>query len=144
MAITPHPIGSSFVLKTATVVFKREGATDSDDFSLHIGDIILNPTIQSGSWTGCSGNVISEQGVATWAAQFGLLQDLEDNGLLWWLMDHEGEKADVTATLKSGADPVYFTVTLSPAQIGGAIGANPLSSSVTMACDGKPTKTPPA
>lgn len=143
MAITAHPVVNSFTLKTATVVFKRHGVTDSDDFTEHVGDITLTPSVQSGSWTGCSGNVITDQGIATWAAAFGLTQDLDDNSFLWWLLDHEGEKADVTITLKSGADPVYITVTLSPAQIGGAVGSNPLSSSVTMAVDGKPSRVAP-
>ena len=139
MTTIPHPVTDPYVLKTASVLFQLEGATDSDDFSKHIGGITFTPTAQSGSWTGASGNVISEQGIATWAATFGLVQDLDDEGFMLWLLLHEGEKANVTATLKSGTGAFTFTVTLTPAAIGGEVGPNPLSSSVTLPMDGKPT-----
>ena len=138
MATIVHEVGDSFVLKTASVLFKLVGATDTDDFSKHIGDITFTPTSSSGSWTGCTGNVITEQGIATWTAGFGLVQDLDPDGFLLWLLEHEGEKAQVTATLKSGTGAFTFTVTIVPATIGGAIGANPLSSTVTLPMDGKP------
>lgn len=138
MATVTHEVGKAFVLKTTSVVFTRDGATDSDDFSKHIGEVAFTPSVQTGTWTGVSGNVISDQGIATWTTTFGLIQDLADNGFLRWLLIHEGEKADAVVTFADGADPCTVTVTLSPAQIGGAVGANPLSSSVTMATDGKP------
>lgn len=138
MTVTPHPVSNPYTLKTATCVFEREGATSSDDFSDHIGEITLTPNTASGSWTSITGKVITENGIATWAAGFGLVQDLDDASFLRWLLAHEGEKAEVTATLKGGADSVIFTVTLSPASIGGAAGADPLSSNVTMPIDGKP------
>jgi len=141
MAVNPHDVVNPFTLKTASVLFKLEGATDSDDFSKPISDITFTPTAQSGSWTGCSGNTISEQGIATWVAGFGLVQDLDDDSLLLWLLEHEGEKAEVTATLKTGATAFVFTVTLTPATIGGAIGPNPLSSTVNLPMDGKPVPT---
>ena len=138
MATIDHPVTLPYVLKTATCVFTRDGATDSDDFTDHVGEITLTPSIQTGSWTGIGGNVISDQGIATWAAQFGLIQDLDENGFLRWLLVHEGEKATVVATLASGADTLTIDVTLSPATIGGAVGPNPLTGTVTMAVDGRP------
>lgn len=141
MATVSHPIVQSFVLKTASVLFTRAGATDADDFTKHIGEIGLTPTTAAGSWTGISGNVVAEQGIATWSAQFGLIQDLGENSFLRWLLAHEGDKAAVVATLASGADPISFTVTLSPASIGGAVGPNPLTGTVTMVIDGKPLWT---
>lgn len=140
MATIPHPVGEHYTLKTATVIFQLAGATDSDDFSDHVGEVTFTPTSQSGSWTSVNGNVLSEQGVATWAATLGLVQDLDDDGFLLWLLAHEGEKATVTATLKSGTGAFSFVVTLTPATIGGAPGANPLSSTVTLPMDGKPER----
>ncbi len=140
MTTTMHTVGTPYVLKTASVVFTLNGATDSDDFSKHIGEITFTPSATSGSWTGCSGNVISEQGIATWTATFSMIQDLDDDGFLLWLLDNEGAKADFSATLKSGTGAFSGTVTLTPATIGGAPGADPLSSSVTLPMDGKPVK----
>lgn len=144
MATIAHPVTDAYVLKTLSILFKRKGATDTDDFTKHVGGVTFTPTAQSGSWTGASGNVISEQGIATWVATLGLVQDLDDDGFMLWLLAHEGEKADVTATLKSGTGAFTFTVTLTPAAIGGEVGPNPLSSSVTLPMDGKPVFVPPA
>ena len=141
MTTVTHEVVNPYTLKTARVLFKLEGSADTDDFSKPISDITFTPTSQSGSWTGCTGNVISEQGIATWVAGFGLAQDLDDDSFMLWLLEHEGEKAQVTATLKSGAKAFVFTVTLTPATIGGAVGPNPLSSSVSFPMDGKPVPT---
>lgn len=138
MATTAHTVTRPYVLKTAQAIFTRAGAEDADDFSDHIGEVTLTPTSQSGSWTGITGKTISDQGIATWAATLGLIQDLDDNGLLRWLLQHEGEKATLALTLATGADTITIDVTLSPSQIGGAVGPNPLSGSVTLAVDGKP------
>lgn len=137
MSTTPHEVVSPYTLKTATCTFKIGTATP-DDFSDHIGEITLTPTATSGSWTSINGKVITENGIATWAAGFGLVQDLDDASFLRYLLDNEGTKALVEATLANGTDKVTFTVTLAPATIGGASGANPLSSTVTMPIDGKP------
>lgn len=144
MATVPHPVGQAYVLKTATVLIQRDGAADVDDFSDHVGEITLTPTSSSGSWTAVNGKVISDQSVSTWAATLGLVQDLDSSGLLRYLLTHEGEKADVVATLADGADDLNITVTLSPATIGGQPGANPLASSVTLPMDGRPEFTPAA
>lgn len=140
MPTIAHPVTDFYTLKTASVVFKLDGATDSDDFSDHIGEIAFNPASQTGSWTSINGKVVSENGIATWTATMGLVQDLNDQSFLLWLLEHEGEKASVTATLKSGTGAFTFDVTLTPAQIGGQVGSNPLSSQVTLPMDGKPVK----
>lgn len=138
MTVTDHPIVSPYTLKTASVIFQLSGATTSDDFSDHIGEITLNPSAQSGSWVGVTGNTVSDQATATWAATLGLIQDLDDASLLRWLLTNEGQKATCTAVLASGKDTLTFTFTVTPAQIGGAAGSTPLSSSVTVPIDGKP------
>ncbi len=138
MATIAHPVVLPYVLKTASCLITRDGAADTDDFTDHVGEITLTPNVQSGSWTGVGGNVISEQGIATWTAGLGLIQDLDANGLLRYLLIHEGEKATIACALVDSADVVTVTVKLSPATIGGPVGSNPLTGTVTMAVDGKP------
>jgi hypothetical protein len=138
MATVNHPVVKPYVLKTANVKFKLSGATDTDDFTPHISEIRLTPSTPSGSWTGVSGNVISDQGVATWTAQFGAIQDLDTAGLLRWLLANQGKKADVTAILATGAGTITCTVTLAAGEIGGAVGADPLTFTTPMAVDGTP------
>lgn len=134
---TPVAVESPYTMKTATVVITPDGGAASD-FSNHIGEITLAPTAQSGSWTAISGYVLQDVGKSTWACTLGIIQDLADSGLLRYLMEHEGEKAEVEATLATGADLLTFTVTLSPSTIGGAAGPNPLSGTVTLPVDGTP------
>lgn len=143
MTAIAHEIVSPYTLKTATMTFQLLDATgtptgDVDDFTDHIGSITFTPTAQSGSWTGASGNVVSENGVATWVAGFGLIQDLDAESLLMYLLEHEGVKAKFSGKLKSGTRTVSGIVTLTPATIGGDVGPNPLSSTVNMPMDGKP------
>lgn len=143
MTATDHPIVSPFTLKTANMVFQLlDGAGQPsgtpDDFTDHIGSISFTPTSQSGAWTGCGGNVVSENGIATWVAGFGLIQDLDDSSFLRWLLTHEGAKATFSGKLKSGTDTVSGTVTLTPAAIGGDIGPAPLSSTVSFPMDSHP------
>lgn len=143
MAVTPIEVVRPFVLKTAKATFAIIDPATGDpgtvqDWSLHIGELTLTPSTQSGSWTGISGNVVSDLSIATWAAQFGLIQDLDDSGFLRWLLEEEGSKAEVVVTFASGADPCTFVVTLTPSTLGGAVGPNPLSGTVTMSVDGRP------
>lgn len=141
MATISHPIVTPYVFKTGSVTFKLDGATDVDDFTKHISELTLTPSTQSGTWTGISGNVIADQGLATWAAQFGLAQDLDDESLLWFLFDNEGSKAQVVFIPATGAATLTFDVVLSAANIGGAVGPNPLGATVTMAVSGKPVRS---
>lgn len=138
MATVAHPIVEAFVLKTATCTFKLADSLDTDDFTPQIHAVKITPTVQSGSWAGIGGNTTSEQGMATWAASFGAIQDLDAESFQRWLFDNEGKKALVTATLKSGSDALTFTVTLAPGEIGGEVGPNPLTFTVPMPCDAKP------
>lgn len=138
-----HPIVSAYTLKTLTMTFQLLDAAgdptgDVEDFTDHIGGVTFKPTSQTGTWTGGSGNVVSEVGTATWVAGFGLIQDLDPESLLMYLLENEGAKAQFSGKLKTGTRTVQGIVTLTPAQIGGEPGANPLSSTVDLPMDGKP------
>lgn len=136
--MTAIPVTSPYVLKTASCIITR-GANAPDDFTKHVDEITLTPAASSGTWVGISGNVIQDQGIATWAATLGLIQDLASTGLLRYLLEHEGEKATIEAALASGSDTLSIEVTLTPATIGGAAGdVNPKASKVTLPMDGKP------
>lgn len=137
MALIAHPVVDPLILKTATVVIAREGATDTDDFTDHVGELTLTPAGTAVSWVGIGGNTLQDQGVATWSATLGLIQDLDSNGLLRYLLAHEGEKATITATLKDAADVVTIDVTLTPTAIGGSPGAF-ATGTATLPVDGKP------
>lgn len=138
MATVDHSVVKPYTLKTASVKFKIAGATDTDDFSKHIDEIRLKPTTQSGSWIGVTGNVVSDQSIATWKATFGLVQDLDTTGLLRWLLANDGKKADATVVLATGGGTISFTFTIAAAEIGGKVGSTPLSSTAEMAVDGTP------
>ena len=138
MAAVAHPITTPLTMKTATVTAAVTGSADTDTLTPQVGEITLTPTTQTGSWTGVSGNVQSDQSIATWAVTLGMIQDIATTGMLRWLLTNEGKKATFTCVLVTGVT-VTFTATISPAQIGGAPSAGPLTSTVTLACDGKPS-----
>ncbi len=137
MAVVAHPVTTPLTFKVATLTAAVVGATDTDTLTPQVGEITFTPSTQSGSWTGVSGNVVADQGVATWALTLGMIQDVAATGMLRWLLTNEGKKAVFTALLTTGVTAT-ITATISPAQIGGAVTPGPLTSTVTLACDGKP------
>lgn len=137
MATVNHPVTTPLTYKTATVNAIVAGSADTDNLSPQVGELRFVPSTQSGSWTGVGGNVVSDQAIATWAVVVGMIQDVAASGMLRWLLANEGKKATFTALLTTGVTAT-FTATLSPAEIGGAPSPGPLSSTVTLAMDGKP------
>ena len=137
MAVINHPVTTPLVFKVATLTAAVVGATDTDTLSPQVGEIKLTPSVQSGSWTGVGGNVVSDQGIATWQLTLGMIQDVAASGMLRWLLANEGRKCVFTSLLTTGVT-VTITAVISPAQIGGAVTPGPLTSTVTLACDGKP------
>mgnify|MGYP000869351020 CR=1 FL=1 len=137
MAVVAHPVTTPLTFKVATLTAAVVGATDTDTLSPQVSEITFTPTTQSGSWTGVGGNVVSDQGIATWALTLGMIQDVAANGMLRWLLANEGKKCAFTALLITGV-AAAITATISPAQIGGGVTPGPLTSTVTLACDGKP------
>ena len=137
MAVVAHPVTKPLSYKVATLTAAVVGATDTDTLTPQVGELTFVPTTQSSTWTGIGGNVVSDQSIATWAVTLGMLQDVDTTGLVRWLLTNEGKKCVLTALLTTGVT-VTITVTLSPAQIGGAVAPGYLTSTVTLAADGKP------
>lgn len=137
MAEIEHPVTAPLSFKVGTLSAAVAGSADTDDLTPQVSEIRFTPTTQSGSWTGISGNSVSDQSIATWAATLGCIQDVASSGLLRWLLANEGKKAEFDAQLTTGVT-VGFTATISPAEIGGAVGPGYLTSTVTLAMDGKP------
>lgn len=137
MAVVAHPITTPLTFKTSTVTAAVTGSADTDTLTPQVGEITLTPSTQSGSWTGVGGNVQSDQAIATWALTLGMIQDVAATGMLRWLLTNEGKKCTFTMLLVTGVT-VTAIATISPAQIGGAPQAGPLTSTVTLAMDGKP------
>lgn len=137
MAVVNHPITTPLSFKVATLTGAVAGSADTDTLSPQVSEIAFVPTTSSGSWTGISGNVVSDQGIATWSLSLGMIQDVATTGMLRWLLTNEGKKCIFTALLTTGVTAT-ITATISPAQIGGAVSPGPLTSTVTLICDGKP------
>ena len=137
MAVVAHPITTPLSYKVATLTAAVVGDTNTDTLSPQVSEITFTPTTQNATWTGIGGNVVSDQSIATWTVTLGMIQDVATTGLVRWLLTNEGKKCLLTALLTTGVT-VTITVTLSPAQIGGAVAPGYLTSTVTLAADGKP------
>lgn len=137
MAAVNHPITTPLTFGTSTVTAAVVGATDTDTLTPQVGEVTFTPNTQTGTWTGVGGNVVQAQSIASWTMTLGCIQDLAATGMLRWLLNNEGKKAVFTILLITGVT-VTITATISPAQIGGATGNPILTSTVTLACDGKP------
>lgn len=140
MAVVNHPVTTPLTYKVATLTAAVVGSSDTDTLSPQVSEITFTPTSQSGSWTGVGGNVVQDQGIASWALTLGMIQDVSATGMLRWLLTNEGKKATFVALLTTGVTATIAAM-ISPAQIGGAVGPGPLTSTVTLACDGKPAFT---
>lgn len=137
MAVVAHPVTTPLSYKVATLTGAVVGAVDTDTLSPQVSEVTFVPTTQSGSWTGIGGNVVSDQSIATWAVTLGMIQDVAATGMVRWLLANEGKKCVFTALLTTGVTAT-FTATISPAQIGGAVAPGYLTSTVSLAMDGKP------
>lgn len=137
MATVTHPISKPLIYNVATLSAAIVGATDTDTIGLQVNEVTLTPSAQTGTWTGIGGNVVQTMGIATWAAQLGMIQDVDTTGLVRWLLANEGKKAVFTLLATTGVT-VTFTATLTPATIGGPQGSAYLTSTVTLPVDGKP------
>ena len=139
MPTVNHAVAKPYILKTLSVQFKRAGAVDPDDFSDHVGTFQTTPAAGVASWTSGNGKTIQRTATATWSVTLGLVQDLDPSGLLRWLLDHEGEQAQVLVTFDTGTDPYVADVTLSPAGFGGAADGSIAAATVSLPVSGSPT-----
>lgn len=136
MSTTIRPVTKPYALKTLSVLFKRAGSADADDFSDHISQLAPAPTAASASWTSGNGKTIQRTAASTWQITLGLVQDLDPSGLLRWLIEHEGEQAHLLATFDTATDPMLAEVTLSPAGFGGTADGSIAATTVTLAVSG--------
>ena len=138
MAVVAHPVTTPLSYKVGTLTAAVTGSADTDTLTPQVSELTFVPTTQSGSWTGIGGNVVADQSIATWNVTLGMIQDVASGGMLRWLLTNEGKKCTFTALLTTGVT-VTFIATISPATIGGAVTPGYLTSTVTLAMDGKPT-----
>jgi hypothetical protein len=130
--INPAPI----VLKDVTVTI------GADTFEKQVSAVTLTPTAASSTWQGMApGASYSDVALATWTAAITLAQDHETAGSLSdYLFANEGTKVTMIFKPRSTSGPSYqVTVSLTPGAIGGAVNAW-AEATVTLPCDGKPTK----
>ena len=137
MATINHPVTDPLSFKVGTLTAEVDGSADTDTLTPQVHEIRFSPATQSGSWIGIGGNVVADNSIATWNVTLGMIQDVAATGMLRWLLANEGKKADFVAGLVDGVT-VAFTATISPAEIGGAVAPGYLTSTVTLAMDGKP------
>lgn len=139
MAIIKTPVSKPLTMRTTRTLIHREGTADSDDFSSHIDEVSVVPTLAGGSsFTAIDGSVVQDPGAETWAATLNIIQDRDPDGLLRYLLAHTGTKAEIRCRFASDdTDELVFTVTLTAAGFGGK-SANIATSNVTFTCDAAP------
>lgn len=118
----------------------------ADNYELQISEATFNPTVNAQRWRAVGANKsYSDVDSAVWDLVLKLAQDHETAGSLSdFLYANEGTKQTASLKPKSGSGPSYqAVVTISPAGIGGAAAAW-AEGTVTLPCDGKPTKIPAA
>lgn len=131
-----------FALKTATALFTLLDGGEAEDFSSHIDTVLFNPSSSAETWTAIDSYSIGENSPETWSLELGLVQDLDQSGLLRFLMEHTGEKATLDVTLKRNAQPIKIVVTLASPSIGGTSDGSIARSTLTLQCDGRPEWQP--
>lgn len=140
--MTAISVKKPYSLKTATVTFTAAGETGSPfDFSDHISGITFTPSSSAGTFTAVNSKVISDISPSTWEVALNLVQDLDIDGFLRWLLENEGKKYTLNATFANGTDPCKIVVTARAASLGGSADGQLAVSSVTLPADGKPDFT---
>lgn len=112
------PLTQPYTLRDATLTIEE------DDFTAAVSAVTFVPTKRQ-PWRGVGGNSVGAP--ADWIANLALAQDLAEDGLLRYLLDHEGEQKTMIFTPTAQADPIAeeiwsigANVVCSPGQIGGA------------------------
>jgi len=126
-----------YSLKNATL------AIEADDFTAAISQVQFTPSTSTATWRGIGGNVVKDQSKAEWSCTLAFAQDLAPEGLLRYLLDHDGDKKEVVFTPVAAGPTVTATLVMSPGDIGGTAGADLAASSVSLAVDGRPVFADP-
>lgn len=125
-------VTSPYSLKNAVL------SIDVDDFSQHVSQVEFAPSTSQSTWRSINSHVIRDQSTAEWACTLGLVQDLNPDGLFRYLLEHEGEKKDVTFTPLVSGPSITATLVISPSNIGGTADGNTATATVSLVVDGKP------
>lgn len=128
-----------FAMKTSTVKFTALEGSEEHDFSDHITNLTFNPS-KGSSTPVVSGRKYS--GKSSWSISLGLVQDLDQSGLLRFLMANDGKKMKLEVTFLDNTDTLICDVNIAPAGIGGAAGTDLPTSSVDLEVDGTPEWVP--
>lgn len=122
-------------LKNASVTVG--GVEASDD----VDNVTFTPTTTTATWNPVSGNTQQETSEPSWACAFNLAQNYDADSLFMKLYERT-EVMEVVFKPRGGAVGPTITAQVmpAPALIGGGVGV--LTSSATLACNGKPVITP--
>lgn len=122
-------------LKNASVTVA--GTDSSDD----VDNVEFTPTSTTATWTPISGKTQQETSEPSWACTFNLSQNYEVGSLFMKLYDTTVEMEVIFKPRGTAPGPtITAKVMPAPAKIGGGVGA--LTSSATLAVNGKPVITP--
>lgn len=130
-------------IEAKPVLFKGQASIGADEYTAHLSQAEFQPTQPTASWTDIAGTTTNFGGSSAWALVLAGAQDWETvDSLSQYLLEHDGETVDVTITLPGGATATASVVAAAVA-IGGTTNT-PMTFSVTLQVQGKPTLTPSA
>jgi|GEM_PF-2261369 len=132
------PLTKRFTLKAATFSIAE------DEYSDAVSRVEFTPTTRSSTWSSINSNSISDQSPATWTCTLGFAQDLAPEGLMRYLLDHEGEDKICTFVPVDDGPQILATLSISPARFGGQSDGNIVTGEVTMGVVGRPEFVDPS
>jgi hypothetical protein len=105
---------------------------------------MFTPSTSASTVRTIAGTVLRDQNTAEWGCEIGLVQDLAPAGFMRYLLEHEGERKQVTFVPVEAGPTIKATLIISPSNIGGSNDGAPAVGTVTLAVVGKPSFTDPA
>ena len=119
-----------------------------DSYEAAVSGVMFTPSTPSASWTGLSaGSVFTRNGKATWMCALTYVQDWSTaSSLANYLHANEGNSITVDFIPDvddTGSPTISATLIIAPGAIGGKVNAF-AETTANLACQGKPTVTPPA
>ena len=116
----------------------------TDDYREHVSSVTFTPTTRTIQWTGLGTNTYTAASKATWTVELAYAQDwTTTNSLSSYLLEHEGEKVEITFAPADGGDQFTATVYIVPGAIGGAVNTVGVGT-VTLPVVGAPERVPAA
>lgn len=122
-------------LKNASVTV--DGVDSSDD----VDNVEFTPTVTTATWSPVSGKTQQETSEPSWVCTLNLAQNYATDSLFMMLFTETEEKLVTFKPRGSAAGPtITAKIMPTPAKIGGGVGA--MTSSATLAVNGKPIIAP--